>query len=168
MDLNGLIEIPSRTNHNCFGCSPCNDHGLKMSFYADRKDERVLSFIKVPSHMEGWNNLVHGGVITTLLDEIMSWTAIYELRRFILTKSISVDFIKPVIIETPLTIEGRVKERLSERSALMTGSIFSENGELLARSEGTFALFTYEAVKKLNIMDESLLADFESLLLQKV
>ena len=74
-------RVPKGDDHKCFGCSPANPHGLQMEFY--HADDAVLhSWLVVPDHLRGWNDLVHGGVISTILDEIMSWTAISMLKKF--------------------------------------------------------------------------------------
>ena len=67
-------RLPNNETHNCFGCSPVNPSGLQMNFFAD--DSSVYSEVTVPKHLCGWNNLIHGGVLSTILDEIMSWAAI--------------------------------------------------------------------------------------------
>ncbi len=68
-----LKEIVSRDAH-CFGCSQKNPHGLKMRFYTD--DTALYSWLNVPTHLCGWDGIVHGGVLSTILDEIMGWSAI--------------------------------------------------------------------------------------------
>ena len=61
------ICLPNSKTHNCFGCSPINPSGLQMEFYAN--DSFVFSEVTVPQHLCGWNNLIHGGVLSTILDE---------------------------------------------------------------------------------------------------
>ncbi len=89
-----LRELPNSRNHNCFGCSPANPSGLQMKFLTD--GEAVYSQLEVPEHLCGWSNIVHGGVLTTILDEIMSWSAIHLLKRIALTRTLTVEFLKPV------------------------------------------------------------------------
>jgi acyl-coenzyme A thioesterase PaaI-like protein len=56
----------------------------------------VHSLITVPHrHLCGWNNLIHGGIISTLLDEIMSGSVVYVLRTMGMTRSLSVDLSDP-------------------------------------------------------------------------
>jgi len=155
-------KLPGRPNHQCFGCSPINTAGLKMKFATD--GESVVSVLKVPGHLCGWDNLVHGGVIATILDEIMSWAALHLLKKIILTKSISIEFIKPVVIGKLLTVKGRVIEVKGKREALMEGVITNENNELCARSQGTFVLFTAEVAKRLKIMDAEALKTFKAII----
>jgi uncharacterized protein (TIGR00369 family) len=95
-----------------------------MTFYTD--EAAVYSKITVPDHLCGWNNLVHGGVLTTIMDEIMSWAAIYLLKRVPMTKSISVDFLKPVYVGNPLKAEGTILDNKGKHEALMEGRIYNK------------------------------------------
>ncbi len=139
--------------HNCFGCSASNAAGLRMTFRA--QGESLCSRLTVPDHLCGWNNMVHGGVISTILDEIMSWAAIYLLKKVILTKSMTVDFIKPVFIRDELTAQGKVLERKSPREAQMTATLSNKSGEICATAVGTFALLAPKTIIRMGILDEA-------------
>jgi len=159
-EIKALKKIPERYNHKCFGCSPVNENGLKMKFYTDEKS--VYSNLTLADYFCGWENIVHGGIISTILDEIMSWSAIYLLKRFILTKSISVDFLKPVYVGEDLIVEGRVFKQNSEKEAVMEGFVINSSDELCAKSKGVFALFTFEAIQKSEKIDRSALLEFRA------
>ncbi len=152
-------QLPNNRDHNCFGCSPNNPSGLQMSFWAD--ETTVTSNVTVPEHLCGWNNLVHGGVLSTILDEIMSWATIYLLKQVPMTKSISVDFMKPVVVGNPLKVQGKVLDKISRREALMEGKILNADDVCCARATGTFAIFSPAVAKKLNITDNDSLRWFE-------
>ena len=154
-----LKEIPNTDGHCCFGCSPANPSGLQMKFLTD--DTTVFSRVVVPEHLSGWANLVHGGVLSTILDEIMGWAAIYLLKRITLTKSISVEFLKPVSIGTVLDVESKVREVEGKHSVTMEGAIFDAEGEVCARSQGTFALFSGAVAKRLGVANEEQLQFFQ-------
>ena len=153
--------LPVLENNKCFGCSPRNPSGLRMKFFTD--ENSLFSKVTVPDHMCGWDRLVHGGVIATILDEIMSWSAITMLKRIILTKSMTVDFIKPILVGNELGVEGKVLERKSEREALMAGLLYNGAGEICAQSQGTFALFTPGAAIRLKIMNAEDVQQFKHL-----
>jgi len=156
-----LKQIPALDNHNCFGCSPRNASGLQMEFFSS--DKSLLSRVTVPDHLCGWSNLVHGGIISAILDEIMSWSAIVQLKKIILTKSITVDFKHPVYTGKALMVEGKVLEVKGEREAVMEGFLYSDGGKLCSSSEGTFALFTPEVAIKMGVMKEADIAEFEQI-----
>ncbi len=158
----GMQPVPNRSDHLCFGCGPRNPYGLKMKFYSDEK--LVVSWVTVPEHLCGWDNLVHGGVITTILDEIMSWSAIYLLKRFILTKSIRVDFLKPLCVGQRLRAEGSVESVAGGREASVTGVICDPEGRPCARSQGIFAIMAPRVAGRLGIMDPRGVQEFAGLL----
>lgn len=140
---------------NCFGCGSENHHGLKMTF--ESNGEKIRSIVTVPDHLRGWRNLVHGGVLSTICDEIMAWAAIHLLKRFILTKTINTTFLKPVTIGSRLEAFGYIKEQINDRTAIMAGKIYNEKGQLCTKSTGEFALFTPEKFKTLDILPTDLL-----------
>ena len=154
-------HLPNRETHNCFGCSPINASGLQMKFYT--QDSAVYSRLKVPEHLCGWDRLVHGGVISTILDEIMSWSGIYLLKQITMTKSMTVDFLKPIYINSHLKAEGRVLERTGKHEALLEGSLYNEAGTLCARSKANFAIFSPAVAKRLGIARKDHLEWFEEI-----
>ena len=108
---------------NGFGCGEDNQFGLKMQFLTD--NERIYSQVKVPLAMAGWDQTVHGGIISTIMDEIMGRAVIYLLQKIAVTKSITVDFIKPLYVGRELNVVSSIQEIQSERQVLVTGSIYS-------------------------------------------
>jgi uncharacterized protein (TIGR00369 family) len=132
-----------------------------MKFYA--KDESVFTWVSVPEHLCGWNNLVHGGVISAILDEIMGRAAMYHLKLLVMTKSMTIDFLKPVFIAEELKAEGKALKINNNREALFEGHLYNKRGKLCARSTGIFALFKPEALRKKGVVEEKLINDLERL-----
>ena len=163
MDKRGDYRpLPNRQDHNCFGCSPSNPHGLHLQFYAGR--DSVLSWITVPEHLCGWNSLVHGGILSTILDEVMGRAVIFQLKRLLLTKSMTVDFLKPVFVGGELKAEAKVVEVKNEREAVAEGRIYNEAGELCTRSAGIFVLIDPGKAKKKGLADDEFMRWFEILI----
>jgi uncharacterized protein (TIGR00369 family) len=158
MPIENLKKLPNRGNNPCFGCGKANPYGLKMDFYTD--GSAVYSHLSIPVHLCGWNELAHGGIISTVLDETMSWASMCLLRRYILTRSITVDFLKPVWTGKPIRSEGRVFEKINDREAVLEGLLYDGEGTLCARSKGRFALFTEEGIKKLGFFEDDLVESF--------
>jgi acyl-coenzyme A thioesterase PaaI-like protein len=152
-----LEPLSVRDNHMCFACGPANPTGLKMRFFAG--PDSVVSWLTVPGHLRGWSNLVHGGVISTILDEIMSWTAIRLLKTVILTKTMTVEFRKPVYVGRPLKATGRILNVENQREALLEGTLACGE-EISARATGTFALLKPKVALKLGIVDAQTIRDF--------
>ena len=141
-----------QNDHMCFACGPANAAGLRMQLYAYR--DTVVSKLVVPDHLRGWSDLVHGGVISTILDEIMSWGAIHLLQKIILTKSMTVEFIKPVRVGQSLQAVSRIVEKQKDRQAVMEGLLYLEPDTLCARARGEFALLKPKVALRLGIVSK--------------
>ena len=79
----GLVELPNNWLGHCFGCSPKNPDGLQMKVLMSR--EGCISYIKVPEKFSGFDGIVHGGIIATLLDEIAAWTLLVHIKKLCLS-----------------------------------------------------------------------------------
>lgn len=132
-----------------------------MKFYAAEKLDSVISWLKVPDHLCGWSNLVHGGIISTMLDEAMGWAVLIILKKLVFSKSITVDFIKPVLIGKEISVKGMVNKINSEREAILQGYIYNDENEICAQSSSLVSLFTLETSRKMNVMDEGMFRSLE-------
>ena len=153
--------LPTSADHNCFACSPANDAGLKMTFFAH--DDAVYSRVTIPEHLGGWNAVTHGGVVSTILDETMSWAAMVLLKRLSFTRKMTVEFLKTVAVGATMEAEGRVLEVRDNREAVVEGSLTDVEGNVCALSEATFRIFSPAVAKRLKIVDDKMLAWFYGL-----
>jgi uncharacterized protein (TIGR00369 family) len=157
-------QLPN-LDKDCFGCGSENHSGLHMTF--ETNGEKIRSKITVSPQFRGWSKLVHGGVISTILDETMSWAAIFLLKRFILTKQMTIQFHCPVYIGSPINVIGYIKDKSGERRATVKAKLFNDQGKLCASSEGEFVLYTKEQFTKLKIMQgdelQAMAASFEDI-----
>ena len=162
----GYRFIPTRSwDQHCFGCSPSNQAGLRMKFYTDERS--VFSWVTVPEHLCGWNRLVHGGVISTILDEVMGWSAIHLYKIIVLTKNMTIDFVRPVFVYDELKAEGRVTKFDNDGEVIISATLHNGKGELCAKSTGTFSYFPPATIKEMGIMDDQFLRDFEEYIREK-
>ena len=120
---------------NCFACGPANPIGLHLHF--DRAEtEGVRCRALLASQFQGWRGIAHGGIVMALLDEAMAHAAGFAGHRGV-TASVNVRFRKPVPLERPIEIHGRVTWR--RRNVLgVEAKISDESGTLLAEAEGSF------------------------------
>ncbi len=88
----------------------------------------------------GWEDMAHGGMISTVLDEIMSYAVIAYKRDFFVTRKMTVDYLKPVPLNVPLTAQGQIDPKNHTRGCYTKGSIVTEDGIPLAsaRAEMVF------------------------------
>ncbi|MGH7866943.1 MAG: PaaI family thioesterase [Candidatus Dormibacteraceae bacterium] len=60
-------------DRHCFGCGPENPHGLKLCF--ERREEESWAEFSVPERFQSWQGIIHGGMVSLVLDEAMGWAA---------------------------------------------------------------------------------------------
>jgi acyl-coenzyme A thioesterase PaaI-like protein len=135
-----LESIPKLEGYNCFACGTENPIGLNLSFY--RQGEYICSDISLEKDYEGWENMAHGGIVSTLLDEVMSWTVIYFRRIFFVTRRMKIKYIKPVPLYRLLTVKGKMIEGENRRLCKARGLIQDEEENTLVRGEATFAILS--------------------------
>ncbi len=149
---NRLKLIHNDPTNGCFGCGPKNDFGLRMKILTDETE--VCAYLTVPQHLCGYNQIVHGGVIATILDEIMGWAGIYLLKKIAVTKTMSIDFLKAARIGDPLTVKGGILNQCGKREVRIQGAIYDSGNNLCARSEGLFALLTPQMARRMGVMTD--------------
>lgn len=128
------VEVYKDENSLCFACSPRNPIGLKLTFEHDGDICRTR-FTARPEH-QGWNDVVHGGIVATLLDEIMAqW--IWAQGLITMTAEMTVRYSQSVPVGTELIVEGNpvsLKGRLIE----MAARIILPDGTVAARASAKF------------------------------
>ncbi len=118
-------------NSECFVCGQGNPVGLKAVFEIDRGRRTARSRVIIPKQFQGWQSIVHGGVVTSLLDE----AAIYVCRTLgeqFVTAEISVKFKKPVPVECEIEVRGELIKQ--NRRILHVQSWLEWDGEVLAEA----------------------------------
>ncbi len=146
-------------DRGCFACGANNPIGLKMEFYSD--GQTVFSWLTVSQHLCGWRNIIHGGIITTIMDEAMSWTAHHLIKKLILTKTIRVQFLHPLYVGKKIRVEGHVTRINREREAELTALIINDRDKTCAQAVGTFALLKPKTARRMGVIDETIIRNFE-------
>ena len=85
---------------------------------------------------QGWDGIVHGGMISTLLDEAMA-KLVYELGYHAVTASLEIKFKKPAPILKPLFVYGEIAE-VNRRVIRAKARVTQEDGTVLATGSSTF------------------------------
>ena len=60
--------------HNCFACGTLNAHGLHLVFHVEQG--RSWTELTLDRAFEGWEGIAHGGIVCTILDEVMAWALV--------------------------------------------------------------------------------------------
>lgn len=130
--------VDGRPNdHNCFGCGQRNDAGLRLSFTDDPDGNGVRTLFTPAAHVEGYTGMVHGGIITTVLDEVMAWS-LSRHGIWAVTGSMTTRYRAPIRIGQPTLATGAIV-RDRGRAIELRGEIRDrDDGRVLAEATATF------------------------------
>ena len=137
--INRQLEV--RDDHWCFGCGRQNPIGLKLTFYED--GDQVWAPWTPKREHQGYEGIVHGGLITTVLDEVMGW-AIYVRKLWAVTGSINVRFRKPVRVGDELTCRAWVEAVSGRKVEVRAQLILDSDGQVLSDGTAVFVRVSEE------------------------
>lgn len=120
----------------CFCCGKDNPGGLHLQIESRPGGGVCCEFTPGPG-LQGYREVVHGGILSTLLDELMAHAALRAVDRHSATARIQVTFRKPALTGRKMRIEGEVV-RSGGRRIITTGRIFNDENEILAEAEALF------------------------------
>jgi uncharacterized protein (TIGR00369 family) len=92
-------------NEMCFACGRANPIGLKLDFRFEG-DDYVTEFEVKPEY-QGWSGLVHGGLLATVLDEVMA-RLLWEKGINAITGRLTVRYHRPVRVGDRVQVRGRI------------------------------------------------------------
>ena len=140
-----LTPMPNNPQNICFACGPANPDGLHLEIFVT-ENHTVVSTPMIPSCFDGHPGYVHGGIISTLLDEAMSKSLRARGCGAAMTRHMEVEFLRPVPSSVPLRIEGRVTHH-EGRKHWSEAKILNAHGTVLAQSKGLFLEISLERVQ---------------------
>lgn len=118
----------------CYVCGKNNPQGLKLDFSHPQKGILRTMVVFSKEH-QGYKNIVHGGMISMLLDEMMVNLAWKEGLPAV-TAELTVRLKKPTLIGEKVFFEGRL-DRETEKVLYTSADAKNEAGDLLASATGT-------------------------------
>jgi acyl-coenzyme A thioesterase PaaI-like protein len=89
--------------HNCFACGTLNANGLGLVLHIE--PQRCWTELELDRRFQGWDGIAHGGITTTILDEVMAWSLVGS-DNWGMTARLAVEFRRPVPIGTPIRADG--------------------------------------------------------------
>jgi acyl-coenzyme A thioesterase PaaI-like protein len=121
--------------HHCFACGELNEGGLRLALHADGAG--CWTEVTLEPKFQGWESVAHGGIVATLLDEVMAWSVIGR-DTWGVTARLSVAFRHPIPIGRPIRAEGWVTEDRRRTFRTAGRVIDTTSARTLATGEGVF------------------------------
>jgi uncharacterized protein (TIGR00369 family) len=131
--------------HNCFACGELNEHGLQLQLHL--QERRAWTEFVLEDRFEGWRGVTHGGIIATVLDEVMAWALVAE-DNWGVTARMTIDFKRPVLVGTRVRADGWIV-RSRRRLVDTAGQIVDGDGTILATTEAVYVAASEERKREL-------------------
>jgi uncharacterized protein (TIGR00369 family) len=136
----------------CFGCGPENASGLRLHFEIGPSGDSYRCEFTLASEFGGPPGHAHGGIIATILDEAMS-KANRLKGRVAMTRRMLVEYLRPVPLNQPLIVEGRIGS-VRGRASFNHAELRNAQGAVLARSRGKFLAVDAEKMFARELQEE--------------
>jgi acyl-coenzyme A thioesterase PaaI-like protein len=146
-----VIDVPGVTRfeiapHECFACGTLNTSGMGLVLHVE--PGRSWVELTLEPRFQGWDGIAHGGIVCTVLDEVMAWALVGE-DSWGLTARLAVDFKRPVMVGQALRAEGwitRSRRRLVDTAARLADAATDET---LATGRGVYMAADEERKREL-------------------
>jgi uncharacterized protein (TIGR00369 family) len=128
------------SSRSCFVCGRENPLGLKARWESDLHAKEVRTHVVIPEHFNGYPGVVHGGIVTAILDEAMARSVLVDggFDDLLVTAKLEVTFRRPTPTNTPVTAVARLVRRAGSR-AMAEAELRLADGTVTARAEATMA-----------------------------
>ena len=126
---------------HCFVCGPLNPNGLHLEFDVTEAEARTR--MRFPTIYQGWQDVTHGGLVSTLMDEVMVKAAGGRGIECV-TSELKVRFRRPVPTEKDLEVRGWVTD-VRRRLVYTEAEVKDASGQVLATA--TAVLFASAQTK---------------------
>jgi len=115
----------------CFACGRQNENGLKLEITETAEGVRAL--VAPPIWSQGYNGVVHGGIVATILDEMAVWAAFKKGYKSV-TAELTMRIKNAMRVDENYTAAAKVvktKHRLIEADSM----ILDKNQQLIASAK---------------------------------
>jgi uncharacterized protein (TIGR00369 family) len=129
------LELPHTAG--CLVCGPGNPKGLRLQLFVDPETGIVETRFTTKIEHIGFEGVAHGGVIATVLDEVMVWAASWAGKRFCLCGEMNVRYRHRAEVGQPLICTARVQSLRSKLIATAAEAA-DESGRIIATATGKY------------------------------
>jgi uncharacterized protein (TIGR00369 family) len=132
LTTSGRFEV---SPHACFACGQLNLHGLHLELHV--AGDTCWTELALRPEFQGWEGIAHGGIIATILDEVMAW-ALASADAWGYTARMTIEYRRPVPVGARIRGEGRVVSRRRRLLATSGRLVDPATGEVFATAEGLY------------------------------
>jgi acyl-coenzyme A thioesterase PaaI-like protein len=125
-------------NPDCFVCGRNNEAGTDVT-WIDTGEEIIGEYWGKEKH-NSYKGIIHGGILSALLDESIGWAVAVKERRMLVTGTLNMTFKIPVPVGKKITVKGFCSndQSVDKKYRTGTGMIVDDDGTVYVTAEGKF------------------------------
>jgi acyl-coenzyme A thioesterase PaaI-like protein len=134
-----LPDIIPFDDHYCFVCGRDNPRGLKIKVHYVSEEMAAETEVALPREYQGWADVIHGGILSTLLDEMMAH-AVWHFAGPGVTLSLEVRFHHPLKPGEAVRVRGVLTAANGRRRTAEAEMTRSRDNRRIASAKSRFLL----------------------------
>lgn len=143
--MKNIINPYDKDLNMCFGCSEKNPIGLQLKF--TESDDHLLANWKPLETYQGYPNILHGGIIAALLDEIGGWCISVKIGTAGVTSEMTIKYLYPVYLSKGDVSLKAIIEEQSVKIAKISCQLFDGQSKLCAEAKVNYYIYPLEIAK---------------------
>jgi len=143
----------------CFICGDKNIAGTNVVFKTTPEGGVQCEYIAKEQH-NSYQGILHGGIISALLDECIGWSIAVKEKKMFMTGELNIQFKRHIPINTKVIVKGNYQQDTADpnkRILMATGHIEDTEGKICAKAVGKYVAMNEEFSNK--ILDTLKLVD---------
>lgn len=130
------LELPHTPN--CLVCGRSNPHGLHLALHVDPDTGIVTTHLTPTRDHIGFEGIIHGGLLATVLDEAMVWAATWSGKRFCVCGELSIRFKQSAAVGEEIIVTAKI-DQARKKLITTTGEVRrASDNTLLATATGKY------------------------------
>jgi uncharacterized protein (TIGR00369 family) len=126
------VSLSVRADAGCFACGTHNPIGLHAQFDVDPLAGSACCQLVLDERFAGWHQVIHGGILATLLDEAAIYACRSRGEKFV-TANINVRYRRPVPVGSLVEVSAQIAE--TRRKIFNVHARLEINGSLMAEAD---------------------------------
>ncbi len=133
---NSLLQLRQRLHGRCFACGTSENAGIGQALsFSILEDGSVAAELLPSAGLQGYDQVLHGGVIATLFDAAMIH-CLFARKVVALTARLNLRFRRPVQVQQILTVKATLTGCAGQIYTLQASLV--QGGKVAATATGQF------------------------------
>ncbi|MFC7304196.1 PaaI family thioesterase [Streptomyces monticola] len=149
------LEVPwsQQPDYRCFGCSPHNQQGLRLQF--EEYDGGLLTRLVLDRNHESYPGVVHGGLVSTVCDEIMGNLVVLKHGTPAFTVGLRTRFFTPLAVDRAYEAVAKLRTDTGDAHlAHATAEVTGPGGDLVASASASYRCVPMDQARQYLLLGE--------------